>query len=225
MKRILLCCEGTADQGGKTYADGEYINADGVMQVFMRRVSGSNDLAFAVKTRQDLKSIRITKKYLCKEGITSLRLALLVKQEKCTHLAYHRDEDKKDFNEMYTQVHNYFTDVKKSGIACLAIVPMRMTESWLLADETAFEKLFSGKPNSPVLPKNPEKTWGESNDDTRPKKYLKNVLAQYHEQPSSELYVQIAEEINIDVLRRKCPISFDQHFYTDMQMFIPKVAV
>jgi hypothetical protein len=219
MIAILLCCEGPDDQGRKKYIDGEYIQSDGVMQILIKKTSGRNDLNFVVKQRRDLKTISIRKKYLNKQQMTSLRLARLAQKEKCTHIAYHRDEDNKGFAEMYDQVKAYFKDAEANNTSCLAIVPQHMTESWLLSDKNAFKQVFKEIPSKPALPSKPEETWGNKGTDTHPKKYLERVLAQYHTAVSSEIYAEIAGGFDVGVLRKRCPESFGQ-FYTDMQSFI-----
>jgi hypothetical protein len=220
MIAILLCCEGPDDQGRKEYIDGEYIQSDGVMQILIKKTSGRNDLNFVVKQRQDLKAISIRKRYLNKQKMTSLRLAWLAQKEKCTHIAYHRDEDNKGLDEMYDQVKGYFKDAEANKTSCLAIVPQHMTESWLLSDENAFKQVFGEIPLKPALPSQPEETWGNKGTDTHPKKYLERVLAQYHTTVSSEIYAEIAGRSDIDILRERCPESLGKKFYTDMQSFI-----
>jgi hypothetical protein len=220
MIAVMLCCEGPKDQGKKEYLDGEYIQREGVMQALIKKISACGDLTFVVKRRQDLKAIAIRKTYLSKQRITSLRLAILAQKEKCTHIAYHRDEDNNGLDEMYNQIKGYFIDAESHNIVCLAIVPKHMTESWLLSDEIAFEQVFGKKPVSPALPSKPEETWGNKGTDNHPKKYLERVLRQYHIEGNADIYAKIAEHSDIDVLRRRCPESFDDKFYTDTQAFL-----
>jgi hypothetical protein len=222
MIRILLCGEGTTDQGRKDFIDGEYVNSDGVLQTLIKKVSPVGNLTFVVKTRQDLKStIKLYKHYYGKQTTNSKKLAIAANNENCTHIAYHRDEDSKGLKEMYDQVQGYFEDAKKKGINCIAIVPMHMTENWLLADKNAYPAI----PVNPELPSRPEETWGSKGTDTHPKKYLERVLAQfpqYKKQALSKVYAEIAEKSDIEILRRRCPESFDKKFYMDMQSFIPQ---
>jgi hypothetical protein len=220
MIAVLLCCEGPNDQGGKEYIDGGYVQCDGVMQILIRKASACNDISFIVKRRQDFKAISVRKKYLNRQQMTSLRLAILAQKENCTHIAYHRDEDNNGLDEMYNQIRGYFKDVEANRIPCLAIVPQHMTESWLLSDETAFEKVFGKKPITPVLPLKPEEIWGNKGTGNHPKNYLKRVLEQYHTEGNSVIYAKIAEHSDVDVLRKRCPKSFGSKFHKDMQTFI-----
>lgn len=223
MIRFLLCSEGPTDQGNIIYVDGEYINPDGVMQILIKKTAGRNDIDFIIKTRKEIRAVSAKKKYIGKREMTSIRLALIAKNKNCTHIAYHRDEDNKGLKEMYEQVQGYFEDAKKKGINCLAIVPIHMTESWLLADKNA----FPAEPVKPALPSKPEETWGNKGTDTHPKKYLERVLAQfpqYKKQALSGVYAQIAKNSDVEVLRQHCPESFGKKFYSDMQSFIPQEA-
>ena len=56
----------------------------------------------------------------------------------------------------------------------------------------------------------PELIWGEKSnpDSDYPKNYIRRVLEQYHEEPGREVFVNIAQETSIGILKEKCPISF-----------------
>jgi len=64
------------------------------------------------------------------------------------------------------------------------MIPLKMIESWLLADEIAFTTCFGKPPTRPPLPRQPELIWGDENDQTsnHPKIILKRVLDQYKSQ-------------------------------------------
>jgi hypothetical protein len=223
MMRILLCCEGSTDQGRKEYIDGEYVQVDGVMQVLIEKVSGNRALVFVVRTRQEIKKYgKLRRRFAGKQAITSLRLHIAAKQEGCTHIAYHRDEDNNGFAEMYAQLQGYFTEAKAQQVKCLAIVPKPMTESWLLADKNAYRAIFEKEPSQPALPSKPEELWGKKGTDNHPKKYLERVLTQYQYHGSlPEIYTAIAKASDTEIVKERCPISFGQ-FCADMQGFLPK---
>jgi hypothetical protein len=92
---------------------------------------------------------------------------------------------------------------------------MHMTESWLLSDKDA----YPSEPHNPALPAKPEETWGIKESDNHPKKYLKRVLEQFHQEPSPEVYADIAEKSKLETLGTHCPVSFGQ-FREDMRDFI-----
>jgi hypothetical protein len=98
------------------------------------------------------------------------------------------------------------------------MVPIRMIESWLLGDEGSYEKYFGKKIHNPKLPKKPELIWGKDDDPNSdfPKCYLEKVLKQFNEESSREVFNNIAENIDIENLKKNCPISFAK-FYDDFQ--------
>ncbi|MDR0330765.1 MAG: DUF4276 family protein [Chitinispirillales bacterium] len=219
MIKILLCGEGVTEYGRDECSHGEYFHADGVMQVLIKKLAGDagTNLSFVVKKSSDLKNIGTLprKGYQNAKNAKAIKLAQMAKQEDCLHIVYHRDEDNKGFKSKYDEVLEYFTAAQEKGVPCLAIVPMHMTESWLLSDAGAFPKI----PDSPKLPNKPEETWGGKGTDTHPKKYLSRVLEQFHMLPSAEICADIAEKMDVEVVRKQCPISFGQ-FYEDMKGFI-----
>ena len=205
MIRVLLCSEGKTDQGYEAYHDGEYTHCAGVMQIFLQKLAHDQKLCFVTKKRRDIEEFRVyTRKYEAKEHYIGRKLAAIARQEECKYIAYHRDEDNKGFDNIYNTVHSYFTVAKEGEISCLAIVPMHMTESWLLSDADA----FPSNPCNPALPKHPEKTWGKKGSDRHPKKYLERVLRQFNSQPCADTYSEIADKSCVEVIRKRCPISF-----------------
>lgn len=211
---ILLCAEGVTDSGRRRYCEktGQHIQEDGALQKIIRKFPESENASFTVKTRGDIKKFSLFRERKDLGGRASYKLAAIAAKEKCTHIAYHQDEDNKGFDVIYEQVEEYFADARAHDIKCIAIVPMHMTESWLLSDRNAFEY----PPKDPPLPKNPEEVWGKPESDNHPKKYLERVLAQFHKEPSAELYSEIADKLSVDVLKQKCPISFGR-FFEDMK--------
>jgi hypothetical protein len=112
--------------------------------------------------------------------------------------------------------------VSVDDMHCLAIVPKEMIESWLLADEKAYPAI----PIAPRLPTRPEELWGDKRDKNSnyPYNYFmrvlsQSVLSQFELADNSDTYTEIAEKIDIDVLKNRCRESFGQ-FYTDMLSFI-----
>jgi hypothetical protein len=130
------------------------------MQNLIRKTSKKQEITFVIKKRQDMKKVTMLGGKYSKYSPTSRKLAQLAKASKCTHIAYHRDEDNRGLENMHHEVEKYFTAAKDHGMSCLAMIPQHMTESWLLSDEGAFEKAFFKKPVNPVLPPDPEHLWG-----------------------------------------------------------------
>ena len=208
MTRTLLCCEGYNDQGHMDFSNGQWEEVEGVVQALIKITEPSQDFDFVTKSRKDIHNFRLQRKVISRNKAQALRLAGLAQKEDCRYIVYHRDEDNRGFEEIYGQVEELFSVAREHGYRCLAVIPMHMTESWLLADENAFQKAFSRKPTDPVLPKKPEETWGYKGDDEHPKKYIERVLKHFHKRPCTEIYVEIAKNCDVDVLKRKCPIGF-----------------
>jgi hypothetical protein len=135
------------------------------------------------------------------------------------NIALHQDADR-HFRERYNAISEGFEPFRSKGFNCLAIIPKEMIESWLLADVTAINSLGDG--TNPVNQSpNPETLWGDKDDPNSnyPKNYLKRNLEKFGLENTRETYAQIAENADIEVLKRRCPESFGQ-FYTDMQSFM-----
>jgi hypothetical protein len=216
MVRVLLCGEGATDQGRNIYRNGNYIQSDGVLQILMRKFTTGTELFFVVKSRKDIKNIKLipNRKYDINTA-ASKKIALLANNEHCPHVAYHRDEDNNGFDEMYSQIQSYFVLAERRGLKCIAIVPMHMTESWLLSDSAAYPSALI----SPKLPAKPEKLWGNKNTDGHPKMCINNILKQFHLEASTDTLNDIAEASDLNVMKARCPVSFGQ-FYNDMQDYV-----
>lgn len=207
MIRILLCSEGKTEHGSVKYQDGAYTPDDGVMQIILQKLAENITIMCISKKRSDIEHFRLLppkRNFERHQHITARRLAAITQYEECDFIAYHRDEDNKGFQEMYAQVKGNFTVAEEKGIPCLAIVPMHMTESWLLSDANAFPLT----PDKPPLPRKPEETWGATGSDRHPKKYLERVLKQFHLHSSTEAYCEIARNSSISIMRNRCPVSF-----------------
>jgi len=142
---------------------------------------------------------------------------MIAKKTKCRHIAYHQDADGR-YDDVYSRIYECFSEIIKHDYHCLAIVPKEMIESWLLADGNA----FSPPVKQADLPKKPEEIWGAKEDPTgnRPKYYLERVLIGIGQQANRETYADIARNMSIDILLKRCPKSFGQ-FHADIQTFLP----
>jgi len=220
MIRVLLCCEGNLDKGKTRYIGNDYIDADGVMQVLIKKTSCISRIDFVTKNRKDIQNVSTLQPKYGKHSTVSRKLAQLAKNENCNHIAFHQDEDNKGLETIYKKVHGYFSAAKEKGLSCIAIVPQHMTESWLLSDENAFQKAFGKKPAKPALPSKPEEIWGSKGTANHPKTIMVNVLSQFGTAISPENYLEIAKHSKIDEIQKRCPKSFDKKFCTDIQSFV-----
>jgi hypothetical protein len=202
---VYLYCEGPTDFA--------------VIAPFMKNITGDKNLDIQWKKRPDLKkfaSLRSQEFPLTGSYKMISALATVAKLNKCNHIAYHRNSDRKGYNKIYREVNTTLEKIRKSGMSCIAIIPKEMIESWVLADEQAYPEV----PSNPPLPSKPnEEIWGKESV-TYPKRYAERVLKQFHQDPVSGIFAEIAEKSRIAVLRKRCPISFGK-FYADMQTFIP----
>lgn len=202
MTTIYLHCEGVTD-----YA---------VIPILMKKVLKTHDLVIEWIGRDELRKVKTHRKSnILISGqykfIKALATHSLLKGSK--YIAYHQDADGK-FNEVYNSIISEFRSLQESGFFCLAIVPKEMIESWLLSDDSAYPSM----PNDPKLPSKPEEIWGlkDNPNSNHPKKYFVRVLAQFRLPENRDTYAQIAEKTSIEVLKRRCPESFNK-FYTDTQ--------
>lgn len=117
---------------------------------------------------------------------------------------------RKEFQRIYKEVASGLQDDSPEYWKAVPMVALKMIESWLLADPRAFEKLFGKWPTNPRLPAKPELIWGDKEEPQSdfPKNYLKRVLNQYHAESCKEIFVQLAEQMDIEKLEEACPISF-----------------
>jgi hypothetical protein len=215
--KMLLHGEGPTDCGKKD-AFGKWI--DGPIQIMMRKIN--NALEIDCKAKNEIKNVRLQRsiKGIKGHGISAAKLAVLANTYSYDIVALYRDADnrtgydakkghacKKLYSEIKKDIYNGFK--QSSGkMKFIAVIPVKMIENWLLADSKGFEKAFKGK--CPELPKNPELIWGdEANPDSNhPKKYMERVLSAYREEANIVSFCLLAENINIDTLTLKCPISF-----------------
>jgi hypothetical protein len=130
------------------------------------------------------------------------------------YIAYHQDADGK-YHNVYRSIISEFKPLKENGFRCLPIVPKEMIESWLLADVTAINSLGDGTIHVDQSP-NPE---GIANPKDYLRENLKELGIETDAHNTSSVFIKIAENSDIEVLKRHCPVSFGQ-FYTDMQSFI-----
>jgi hypothetical protein len=211
--KIVICCEGSTDVGPIT--------------VLIKKSSTLNNLDIDCRTHDELKKVILLKSELPKmdnnriNRIAFIRRSLHIANiSKSMNIALHQDAGHQDFKEVYQGIHKDFDAVLPDSIKRLAIVPKEMIESWLLADVTAINSLGDGMIHVDQSP-NPETLWGNKDDleSNYPKNYLKRNLEKLCVEFSNDTYVRIAENTNIETLKRRCPISFDK-FYNDMQVFV-----
>jgi hypothetical protein len=199
---VYLCCEGVTD-----YA---------VIPPLMKKVANNFEIDIQWIKKSNLKKERLHRKMNESISAHSKRikaLAIISERNGVKHIAYHNDADKK-YNETYSEIKVEFD--KLSKFHSIAIIPKEMIESWLLSDDGA----YPSKPKNPKLPSKPEEIWGQRSNlnSNHPYNYFVRVLAQFKLPDNRDTYFHIAENTDIEILKRRCPISFGQ-FFTDMRLF------
>jgi hypothetical protein len=231
-KKILLCGEGPTDYGNPQYGSHDW--EEGPIQSLIRK-SVNGDIEFTYATKEDVRKKRIQRRTSAKvpgHGAKAYQLCLIAAdQGDIDNIVCYVDADREHgsgksrleaqrrLQEVYNQISNGFQQFNQERSQnSIPMVPLKMIESWLLADEQAFTQYYGRQPTNPSLPGQPELIWGDENDPTsdHPKNYLKRVLEQYNDQANRDTFKSIAEEIIIDTLRRRCSLSFEL-FYQDAQ--------
>lgn len=231
-KKVLLFGEGPTDYGKQKYGSTEW--EEGPVQSIIRK-SVIEDIEFISATKNDVRRVRIqrTSSKLEGHGVKAYQLCVIARElGDIDNIVCYVDADrdqgssksaldaKKRVRDIYNDIQMGFEQFSSErSQSSIPMIPLKMIESWLLADEIAFTKCFGKPPTRPPLPKHPELIWGDESDTTsdHPKNYLKRVLDQYSSQGTVQIFISIAESMRIDELRRKCPISFEL-FYQDVQV-------
>jgi len=200
---VYLCCEGVTD-----YA---------VIPTLMKKAASTFEMDIQWIKKSFLKEFITHRKTYGAISAHKKRIIALADHAKnngVSFIAYHNDADK-EYSKTYDEIKSEFEKLK--NFHCLAIVPKEMIESWLLSDESAYPT----KPENPKLPSKPEEIWGQKDDknSNHPYNYFVRVLTQFKLPDNRDTYLQIAENINIEILKQRCQLSFGQ-FYTDMQAFV-----
>lgn len=231
-KKVLLYGEGPTDYGKTQYGTAEW--EEGPVQPIIRKLV-NGDIEFAYATKDDVKGRTIQRRTAAKvrgHGVKSYKLCMIAEERgDIDNIICYVDADrehgssksvrdaKKRLRDVYKEIKNGFErfPVDRSQTS-IPMVPLKMIESWLLADEQAFAQ-FGEPPTHPALPGQPELIWGDENDpdSDHPKNYLKRVLDQYDQQANRDTFKSIAEKMEIEALRERCPLSFEQ-FYQDAKV-------
>ncbi|MEA1961980.1 MAG: DUF4276 family protein [Bacillota bacterium] len=230
-KKVLLCGEGPTDYGQPIYGSTGW--EEGPLQPIIRK-SVHVEIEFDCVTKQEVKEKRIQGRHKVQgHGVKAYKLCRIAEDRGAVdHIICYVDADRdaasttsrRDFgkrvNELYSEIRDGFEKFSEErGRSSIPMIALKMIESWLLSDETAFARCFNSPPTNPGLPQQPELIWGDKGDPTSnyPKNYLQRVLKQYGIEGNRGVYKEIAEYIDINELRNKCSISFER-FYIDIQI-------
>lgn len=216
--KIVICGEGKTDYG---IENGRGQWQDGPLIPLLQNILPDFEIEFdpvrkhALKDIQQERKFKVGKKSIQEnklsghgKNITKVIYYIRENQLQPDLFVYYGDTDKRDNEECYREAFQAFTI--HSDIQCIAMIPLRMIESWLLADVDALAKVTGVSKNRLGVPGKPEELWGdEKNQESNfPKNVLSRVLKQGHVDASLDVYLEIAAAMSPEVLEAKCPISF-----------------
>ncbi|HBE79951.1 MAG TPA: hypothetical protein DDW65_19550 [Firmicutes bacterium] len=232
--RVLLCGEGPTDYGQRNYESEQWV--DGPVQIFIRKIY-DGEIEIESIEKKSVLGLTLGRQFqgrnLSGHGGKALKLAILAREKRKDVAACYVDADKSSgesgsdpvrckrrFEEVYQEIQRGFEPMA-GQVKGLAVVPLKMIESWLLSDEQAFVVTFhEAIPKNSTRLTHPELIWGTESDpqSNHPKCYLRRVLSQYgyEIEGNLELFCSLAENSRVEILRSKCSISFEK-FYNDMQ--------
>lgn len=210
--KVIVCGEGSTDVGKREYNTSQWI--DGPAIAYIKNAS-------TIKLQID----GIEKNKLPKIQKVKWKKGHSVKAEKLGRYAIlhsykvaicYVDCDNNTFEKIYKDITEGFSDYKNKVIG-IPMIPKAMIESWLMADENAYLKVFGKKPSKPHLPKEPESLWGKKEDPNSnyPKNVLKRIVSQFNREPEGWRYA-LARNSNSKTLLLKCPVSYGR-FHCDMK--------
>lgn len=183
------------------------------MQPFIRQTLG-NDVEINVIKRSEL---QILFRYRANRASGHGVKAMLAKQRASSGeydaLIYMVDADsnnRADWLEIVRQIEAGFQS-SPGGAACIACVPMSASESWMMADPSAW-KSFANYDGSD-LPPRPETIWGNRDDPAggHPHRFFRRVCDEAGVADCTDTRAELARDTNLVTARANCPISLE-HF-------------
>lgn len=174
--KVLLCGEGAHDVGREVWSTkkGAWETEPGWLQPLVMKLASdtaaNGDIEFEIRERRELTLLpRIATNFKplpSGHGKKALAAALIAKSLGAEVTVFMVDADSNnpaDAEQIRCEIAEGFTaandaSLGSSGVAC---VPMSTSESWLLADASAWTSACGA---SPVLPKHPEMLWGVRDD-------------------------------------------------------------
>ena len=252
MIKILIYGEGSTDCGVHEFVTTELL--EGPVEVYIRKIlSDQEGVAFTLIT--DLRKEKLARpkfqrigENLKGHGLKASILMRLAIADKCDCAAYYSDGDRaqgsdarrenvcrKRYKELKDEIISGFASAlietpMENAVHGVAIIPMKMIESWLMGDPAAFSCAFSRagveethknrrQGRQETCPNQPELDWGAHGDPSSnyPKNRLARILDVYGKTCNRETFCEIAEHSNVETLRQTCPISFAD-FYEQVRV-------
>ncbi|HNX02145.1 MAG TPA: hypothetical protein PLE33_00925 [Candidatus Cloacimonas sp.] len=210
--KVIVCGEGSTDVGKRDYETSQWI--DGPAIAYIKNAS-----------TKKLQIDGIEKHKLPKiQKVKSLKGHSVKAEKLCLYAILHHymvaicyvDCDKNPFEKIYKDITEGFSCYQDIVIG-IPMIPKAMIESWLVADENAFLKVFGKKPPKPYRHIEPESLWGKKEDPNSnyPKNVLKRIVSQFNDKPDDWRYA-LARNSSSKTLLLKCPVSYGR-FLCDMK--------
>jgi hypothetical protein len=210
--KVIVCGEGPTDVGKMDCDTSKWIPGPAIAYI-----KNASTPKLQIDGIQKNKLPRI-QKAKCKKGhsVKAERLCRYAILKSYKVAICYVDCDNNDFETIYQDITFGFSFYSNQVIG-IPMIPKAMIESWLLADEKAFIKVFGKKPSKPPLPKKPESLLGKKEDPNSnyPKNVLKLIVSQFNNKPEDWRYA-LARNSNSKTLLLKCPESYGR-FLCDMQ--------
>lgn len=239
--KIAVTGEGPTDYGRSEYADGEWQWVWGPIAVYLEKIAEVNDVDIELipiekKRVQEHRLQQRSLKGLEGMAIPARKFSEIIKSEQCRYGIYYCDADReagaKNSSEVQArkQLQKRYQEVVK-GLECtsyekIPMIPLRMIENWMIADQKAIEVVYNRQYGKNVVPANCELLWGDKNNPNSnyPKQFLTRMIRDLDkkyakETLGAEAFCDIAKEQDINLLRRNCNISFEQ-FYQDYEKML-----
>ncbi len=209
--KVIVCGEGSTDVGKRDYETSQWI--DGPAIAYIKNAS-TKKLQIDGIGKNDLPKIQKVKS-LKGHSVKARKLGIYAMLHSYKVAICYVDCDKNTFEDIYKDITEGFSDYQNKVIG-IPMIPKAMIESWLVADENAFLRVFGKKPSKPYLPKEPESLWGKKEDPNSnyPKNVLKRVVSQFNDKPEDWRYA-LARNSSSKTLSIKCPVSYGK-FLCDM---------
>lgn len=232
--KIAVTGEGVTDYGEKEYGTDKW--KWGPVAVYLIRIAQKKGVNVELHPipREQIESLKLQRRSLMGlegKAIPSRKFAELMKREKCEYGVYFCDADreagaknsndvqaKRQLDARYGEVMQGLESVEHNKIP---MIPLRMIENWIMSDLSAIEKVYNKKFKKRISLNDCELLWGDKHnpDSNYPKHYLGRMIhsldKKYADEPiGAETFCAIAEQQNLDTVRKICHRSFER-FYSD----------
>lgn len=231
MRTILISGEGPTDCGAIDHRSSTC--EEGPVQIYIRKILKDDELEFITIDKRDVfkvgRSRKEKKSKLEGHAEKAFKMCILAENKglsKGDVVMCYVDADfdrslakdkeraiRRKFDDIYGQLTEGFDHFEnETDFDCVPIVPATMIESWILGDHKSFEKCY-GKPNKdkvPTFPNEPEFIWGQDSNPSSdyPKNTLTRVLDCFGEEPSRNVFCDIAQASDIETMKSRCGLSF-----------------